>query len=69
MHTYTQVLLIGVNIVGTYFHMNMMGHFVRHLLLRLLHVDGLGQDCSISTAYALDILQSFNKPSMDHGIM
>ena len=36
----------------------------RHLLLLMMYIDGLVQDCSISIANALEILQSCIKPSI-----
>ena len=34
------------------------------LFMSLKHIDGLMQDCSISSSLAMEILQSFTKPSI-----
>ena len=46
-----------------------VGHFVSSLKWRYniaLYINGLVQDCSISIANALEILQSCTKPSIDY---
>ena len=42
-------------------------HFQSEILAIKEHVDGLVQDCSNSSALAMELLQSFTKPSTSVG--
>ena len=60
-HTIYHIIsyLISYHII---YHINIIYHITSY------HIDGLGQDCSNSSALAMELLQSCTKPSISHHI-